>query len=200
MDDKEKLRDQIWNLLNDKGLTNPKHSFGKIPKFKGELKAAKLIKDTPEWMNARIIFSSPDSALKKVREYALRDGKDLIMASPKLKNGYLYISSEDASGQESRASTIKGAFEIAQRVENFPRVDLMVEGSVAVDLTGGRLGNGGGYADQEIEHLYMENAITLDTPIATTVHEAQIVKKVPMESHDKKINMIVTQKRVLRIK
>lgn len=199
MNDKEELRDHIYNLLNNRGLTNPKQSFGRIPKFKGELKAAKLLKNTCEWENSQIIFSSPDSAQKKVREYALRDGKDLIMASPKLKNGYLYINSEDASGRESRAATIKGAFEIAQRVENFPTVDLVVEGSVAVDLTGGRLGKGGGYADQEIEHLYRENAITENTPIVTTVHEAQIVEKVPLESHDKKINMIVTPKRVIRI-
>ena len=199
MNDKEKLRDQIWNLLNNKGLTKPEQSFGRIPKFKGELKAAKLLSNTPEWANSRIIFSSPDSAQKKVREYALRDEKDLIMASPKLQKGYLYISSEDASGQESRAATIKGAFKIAQTVEKFPIVDLMVEGSVAVDLTGGRLGKGGGYGDQEIEHLYRENAITPKTPIATTVHEVQIVDKIPIEPHDKKINMIVTPERVLRI-
>ncbi|HEY0196771.1 MAG TPA: hypothetical protein VGC02_04265 [Methanobacterium sp.] len=41
--------------------------------------------------------------------------------------------------------------------------------------------------------------MTKRTPIATTVHEAQIVEKVPLEPHDKKINMIVTPERVIRI-
>jgi 5-formyltetrahydrofolate cyclo-ligase len=38
-----------------------------------------------------------------------------------------------------------------------------------------------------------------DTPIVTTVHEAQIVEKVPLKPHDKLVNMIVTPERVVRI-
>lgn len=199
MNDKEKLREEVWNFLYVKGLTDGKINFGRIPKFKGALKAAMLLKNTSEWENSRVIFSSPDSTQTKVREYALRDGKALIMASPKLKKGYLYIDPEDASGKEIRASTIRGAFKIAKPVHDFPKVDLVVEGSVAVDLSGGRLGKGGGYGDQEIEHLLNEDAITERTPIVTTVHEAQIVEKVPLEPHDKKITLIATPERVIRI-
>ncbi|MEN6592531.1 MAG: 5-formyltetrahydrofolate cyclo-ligase [Methanobacterium sp.] len=199
MDDKGKLREEIWNLLGERGFTHRKTDYGRIPNFKGALKAANMLRDTPEWKDSRVVFSSPDQAQRKVREYALRDGKALIMASPQLKHGYLYIGLGDASGRESRASTIKGAFEIARRVQDFPTVDLVVEGSVAVDLNGGRLGKGGGYGDQEIEHLLREEAITEETPVATTVHEAQIIEKVPLEPHDKKIDMIVTPERVIRI-
>lgn len=199
MSDKEKLREQIWNFLKEKGLTHRETDFGRIPNFKGALKAANMLRNTPEWKVSRIIFSSPDQAQRKVREYALRDGKALIMASPKLKHGYLYISPEDAFGQESRVSTIKGAFQVSKTLSDFPTVDLVVEGSVAVDLSGGRLGKGGGYGDQEIEHLLGEDAITERTPIVSTVHEAQIVEKVPMEPHDRKINMIVTPERVIKI-
>ncbi len=184
MDDKGKLREEIWNLMGEKGFTHRKTDYGRIPNFKGALKAANMLRDTPEW---------------KVREYALRDGKALIMASPKLKHGYLYIGPGDASGRGSKAYTIKGAFQFGRTLVDFPMVDLVVEGSVAVDLTGGRLGKGGGYADQEIEHLLGEKAITGKTPIVTTVHEAQIVEKVPLEPHDRKINMIITPERVIRI-
>lgn len=199
MKDKQLLREEIWKYLAENGLTTGGVNHGRIPKFKGALKAAMMLKNTPEWKDARVVFSSPDSAQFKVREYALRDGKDLIMASPKLKNGYLYTSHENASGQENRAATIKGAFEIARQIKVFPTVDLVVEGSVAVDLNGFRLGKGGGYADQEIEHLLKEKSINYSTPIATTVHEAQIVEGVPLESHDKKISIIVTPERVVRI-
>ena len=199
MNDKELLREKIWNQLTLNKLTAGGISTGRIPKFKGVMQAAVMLKNTPEWERSQIIFSSPDSAQMKVREYALRDGKFLIMASPKLKSGYLKINPEDAHRRESEASTIKGAFKIAKKIKNFPAVDLVVEGSVAVDLYGGRLGKGGGYADQEIEHLLKEKAITENTPIVTTVHEAQIVEEVPLESHDKKINMIVTPERVIRI-
>jgi 5-formyltetrahydrofolate cyclo-ligase len=196
--DKQRLREEIWHILMERGLTS-KITRPRIPKFKGELKATRLLRNTPEWADSKIIFCSPDSAQLKVREYALRDGKELIMASPKLKSGYLCILPDDASGQESRAATIIGAFKIGERLLEFSQVDLVVEGSVAVDLNGGRLGKGGGYADQEIDHLLKEGAITEDTPIATTVHETQIIGEVPMEPHDKRISMIVTQERVIRI-
>jgi 5-formyltetrahydrofolate cyclo-ligase len=122
MKDKELLREKIWNHLTINKLTAGGICTGRIPKFKGAMKAAVMLKNTPEWAESQIIFCSPDSAQMKVREYALRDGKDLIMASPKLKSGYLKISPEDACHRESEASTIKGAFKIAQKIKNFPQL------------------------------------------------------------------------------
>ncbi|MBC7110820.1 MAG: 5-formyltetrahydrofolate cyclo-ligase, partial [Methanothermobacter sp.] len=37
-----------------------------------------------------------------------------------------------------------------------------------------------------------------DTPLATTVDELQIIRRVPVEEHDEMINMIVTPLRVIR--
>lgn len=76
---------------------------------------------------------------------------------------------------------------------------MVVEGSVAVDTSGGRLGKGKSYGDSEISKLFHEEVIGKNTPIATTVHEIQIVSSVPMEAHDQKINMIATPQRVIRI-
>lgn len=197
---KELMREEIWNTLEKKGFSDsPKPIHGRIPGFKGAENATALLRNTTEWRISQVIFSSPDSAQIKVREYVLEDGKNLIMATPKLKNGYLLISPRDISGQEKSASTIKGAFKLGKPLQKLPPVDLVVEGSLAVDLSGRRLGKGGGYGDQEIEHLLKENSITSETPIVTTVHEAQIVRKIPREPHDKNINMIVTPQRVLRI-
>lgn len=200
MNDKEKLRKQIWNTLESNKLSkNPKPLHGRIPNFFGSTAAAKELRTTEEWINSKIIFSSPDSAQKSVREFALRDGKLLIMASPKLKNGYLLINPLDIKENEKEASTINGAFKYGKQIEKFPKVDLVIEGSVAVDIKGNRLGKGGGYGDVEIKRLFEENAINIETPVVTTVHEIQIVDNVPTEAHDQKINMIVTPKRVIRI-
>lgn len=198
---KAAMREVVWSTLKKRGFSDSSKSiYGRIPGFKGAVKAADLLRNTREWKNSQMIFSSPDSAQIKVREYALQDGKNLIMATPKLKKGYLLINPHDVSGQGKNASTIKGAFKLGKPLQKLPLVDLVVEGSVAVDLSGGRLGKGGGYGDQEIDHLLNEKSITEETPIVTTVHEAQIVDKIPREPHDKNINMIVTPRRVLRIK
>lgn len=198
-DVKRKLREEIWNNLKEKGYADFRINYGRIPKFRGARKAASMLRNTPEWENAQIIFCSPDSAQFEVRKMALQDGKVLIMASPKLKKGYLLINPQDVFGREKLASTIKGAFKFGKTVKKFPKTDLVVEGSVAVDTSGGRLGKGGGYGDQEIKHLLEEKAIDNKTTIATTVHEAQIVDEIPLEPHDMRINMIVTPKRVIRI-
>jgi 5-formyltetrahydrofolate cyclo-ligase len=199
MKEKKKLRYNIWDTLEFKKLSTQKQPHGRIPDFIGSTAAAKMLRSTEEWNSSKIIFSSPDSAQKKVREFALKDEKLLIMASPKLKNGYIILNPFDVKGNEKEASTINGAFKYGNQLEKFPKVDLVIEGSVAVDIKGNRLGKGGGYGDVELNHLFEENSINKDTPIVTTVHEIQIVDNVPTEVHDQKINMIVTPKRVIRI-
>lgn len=196
---KENLRKEIWDKLYTQKISL-KSPYGRIPSFKGSTEAAKLLRKTDEWINSEIIFTSPDTAIIKVREYALKDKKILIMASPKLKKGYLLINPFNVLNKEKEASTISGAYKLAQPITKFPKVDIVIEGSVAVDLDGNRLGKGGGYADREISHLISQNSINYKTPIVTIVHENQIVDLVPTEAHDQRINMIITPIRVLRIK
>ena len=195
---KESLRHIIWEKMEKEGISIS-NSFGKIPDFHGSGKAADLLRNSSEWKNALTIFVSPDTAQRKVRKNAFCDGKDLIMPSPKLSDGYILLETSHTAGNENDASTIKGAFKYGRTVEKFPMVDMVVEGSVAVDNYGGRLGKGGGYGDMEISCLEYQKVIGLKTPIVSTVHEIQMLERVPLESHDKKINMILTPERILRI-
>jgi 5-formyltetrahydrofolate cyclo-ligase len=196
---KQKLREKIWGVLERNDLIRTSKScFGRIPNFKGASMAALRLKNTSEWKNSQTIFSSPDSALREVREHALEDNKILIMATPKIKEGYLLINPQKVSGCEKMASTINGAFRRGEKITNFPQIDLVVEGSLAVDIEGNRLGKGKGFADQEISHLYSKKAIDENIPICTPVHWLQIVGQVPVEDHDEKISMIVTPEMVIR--
>ncbi len=112
---KKHLRNYIWDSLKDKNLyIPPKSPYGRIPNFKGSTAGAELLRSTPQWKNSKTIFSSPDSAQKKVRELALKDKKLLIMASPKLKKGYQLINPENVEGNEKAASTINGAFKFGE--------------------------------------------------------------------------------------
>lgn len=195
MMDKNLIRERIWKLLKDRGVSSRPH--GRIPDFQGSVAAAERLSRTIEWERADVVFSSPDSAQRPVRKLALDDGKDLVMPTPKIKDGYLLISGDVPDAKA--ASTIRGAYRYGSFISRFPEVDLVVEGSVAVDLEGNRLGKGGGYGDREISELRDQGAIGEDTPIATTVHELQIIESVPVEDHDERINMIVTPMRVIRL-
>jgi 5-formyltetrahydrofolate cyclo-ligase len=72
-------------------------------------------------------------------------------------------------------------------------IDLVVCGSVAVNLTGVRLGKGGGYFDREIALLRRGGLIDLTTVIATTVHPFQVrPDPLPTEAHDVNVDIIVS--------
>jgi 5-formyltetrahydrofolate cyclo-ligase len=195
---KESIRKMIWEKMENRNLSIS-NSYGRIPDFQDSIKASNILRNSLEWKKSNTIFVSPDTAQKTVRKNAFYDGKDLIMASPKLLNGYILLESSCTIGNEEEASTIEGAFKHGCKVTSIPNIDMVVEGSVAVDMYGGRLGKGGGYGDMEISYLKKNKIIGVETPVVTTVHEIQIIERVPMVSHDEKINMIVTPERILRI-
>lgn len=196
--EKQRLREKIWREMQERGIARfPLPCWGRIPNFVGAEKAAENLRKLEEWKKARIIFVSPDSPQKKVRENALKEGKILVMASPRLKSGFLIIKPEKVRGKESFASTIRGAFIHGEKTEDFPKPDLVVTGSVAVDSHGHRLGKGGGYGDRELSTIRSKFG---KIPVATTVHELQIVDFVPSEEHDEKIDIIVTPQRTIRVK
>jgi 5-formyltetrahydrofolate cyclo-ligase len=195
--EKQALREKIWRLMEEQGIARfPLPCFGRIPNFEDSEKAAERLAETQEWKEARVIVANPDYAQKKVRELALRDGKILIMASPRLKHGYIKINPNKVKGKESIASTIKGAFEFGERIEKLEKPDLIITGCVAVNSAGYRLGKGGGYGDREIKTFKEKFG---DIPVATTVHEMQIVEKIPFEEHDQRIDIIATPKIIIRV-
>ena len=196
-EEKTELREKIWKALESNKIARfPLPCYQRIPNYEGSDKAAEKVRDLEEYQNAKVIVSNPDYAQQKVRELSLRDNKTLIMASPRLKHGYLEIEPKKVKGKEDFASTIKGAFRYGKRLEEVPKPDFIVTGCVAVDKEGNRLGKGGGYGDKEITFFKSKFG---DIPVVTTVHDTQIVDKVPTEKGDVKVDIIVTPKTVIRI-
>ena len=189
--------------MEERGIaTFPKPIFHRIPNFVGAEKATQNLRELPEYEVARVIFCNPDSPQRPVREGALRDGKIVVMATPRLRKGFLLLDPNKIPQDSiSRAATIRGAFKHGRLVEpSEVRVDLFVAGSVAVSPDGGRLGKGTGYSDQEYTILKDSGGLTSKTPVVTTVHDIQIVEKIPREEWDVSVDVIVTPTRVIRTK
>ncbi|MEO0227653.1 MAG: 5-formyltetrahydrofolate cyclo-ligase [candidate division WOR-3 bacterium] len=195
--EKQRLREEIWRLMEEKKVARfPLPLKDRIPNFEGSEKAAYLLTTLQEWKDARIIFANPDYAQKPVRELCLKQGKTLIMATPKLKEGFLKIEPQKVKGNEAEASTIAGAFKYGIKIKELIKPDFIITGCVAVDKEGWRLGKGGGYGDREISmHLEKFGKI----PVATTLHELQIVDRVPHNEYDTKVDYIVTPARIVRL-
>jgi len=196
-EEKRQLREKIWREMEKSGVaTFPLPCWGRIPNFYGAEAAADKLRLLEEWKRAKVVFVNPDSPQRKVRENALKDGKVLIMASPRLERGFILISPEKVRGKERLASTIRGAFKFGVQTRDLPKPDLIVEGSVAVDMKGHRLGKGHGYGDVEIEILEKKFG---EIPVATTVHDMQVVENVPFEEKDRRVFIIVTPTRIIRV-
>jgi 5-formyltetrahydrofolate cyclo-ligase len=202
--DKPALRERVWALLERRGVGRfPLPLQDRIPNFAGAAEAADRLASTPEWAAARHLKCNPDAAQRPVRLRALREGKHVFMAVPRLarERCFLHLDPRRLAGHLAEAATIRGASALGRaiRPRDLPRIDLVVVGSVAVDRTGGRLGKGGGYSDLEFALASALGRIDRRTPVATTVHALQVLRaRVPMTAHDVPVDVIATPARVLR--
>ena len=71
------------------------------------------------------------------------------------------------------------------------RIDIAIIPAIALDEKGGRIGSGQGYYDRLIPNL----AIT--TRKVALALEEQIIQQVPIESHDKHVDIIITDQRII---
>jgi len=200
--EKQRIREYVWNKLLEEGVARfPLPPHGRIPNFIGAEEAGLKLISLKEFKDAKVIKVNPDSPQRIIREYALRMGKILLMPSPRLRKGFLIINGKLLKGKERYASTIKGAFKFGRPIDlnRLPKVDFIVEGSVAVGLDCSRLGKGEGFG--EIEYAILRELELVDdyTPIATTVHDIQIFKSLPQDIYDVPVNIIATPKHIYRL-
>jgi 5-formyltetrahydrofolate cyclo-ligase len=71
------------------------------------------------------------------------------------------------------------------------KIDIAIIPAVALDEKGGRIGSGEGYYDRLIPNL------SITTRKVALSLEAQIIPQVPIESHDKHVDIIITEDRVI---
>ncbi|MCF6154208.1 MAG: 5-formyltetrahydrofolate cyclo-ligase [Candidatus Brocadia sp.] len=200
---KQELRQAVWAYMEENNLvTFPRPCYGRIPNFVGSRAAAERLKTLIEWKEARAIFSAPDASLHPARCEALKEGKILLVAAPKLTGFYLIKDIPPEKAFE--ASSIKGFSRYGRPVkidDNLPKIDLYLTGAVAVDKKGNRIGKGTGYGDKEDEILSGAGLIDGRTPRMAMVHEVQVFEDFSylMEKKDKKVTIIVTPEKVYRV-
>ena len=201
--DKQRIREYIWRLLEEKSVAKfPKPVYGRIPNFVGSEIAASRILELEEYRKARVVKVSPDSPQRYIRYRCLLDGKILIMPTPRLREGFLILNPSKISRRNyEHASTIRGAFIYGEKIlpEDLPRIDLIVTGSVAVTKNGLRLGKGGGYSELEYAILMEYGKVERSTPIATNVHDLQIVEWLPRDAYDLTVNIIATPTKIMKV-
>ena len=194
----------MWARLERRGVAAcPFPLADRIPNYTGAAGAAARLAELPEWKAARRIKCNPDAPQRPVRLRALREGKQVLVAVPRLTapECFLRLDPRRLGARLAAAATIKGAAKLGEpvRPEELGRIDLIVAGSVAVTARGARLGKGGGYSDLEFALARTAGALDDTTPVVTTVHDLQVLDAdIPMTPHDVPLDIIVTPTRVIR--
>lgn len=207
-EEKRELRRRIWDLLESRDIPIfPRPVHGRIPSFKGQEEAAFNLFSTTEWRRASLIKINPDAPQMPIRLRALQEGKRVIVASPRLSSGFILLDPKELPSRLYReASHISGFMRMGKRLSlrelvNIGEVDLIVEGSVVVNPYGERLGKGEGYGELEYAILAELGLANESTPIATTVHELQLIEdRLPQDPWDVPIDIIATPRRLIRCK
>lgn len=200
--DKQELRERVWDELEDSGAARfPYPPHGRIPNFAGADAAAERLAACDEWQAADVLKSNPDSPQLPVRRAALRQGKTIYMAVPRLRDERCFLRLDPAEIDDiDYATTIGGSAEVGVQVgpDEMAPVDLVVSGSVAVDDRGARVGKGEGYSDLEFAILREFGLVDDGTTTVTTVHGIQVVDDVDTTPRDVPMDLICTPERTIR--
>jgi 5-formyltetrahydrofolate cyclo-ligase len=199
---KQAVRERVWSLLTERRVARFPGARGRIPNFIGAEAAARRLAGTPAWKAAQVVKCNPDAPQLPVRTLALREGKRLFMAVPRLRQErcFLELDPRRLAGRERAAASIRGSAQFGTPTlpRDMPRIDLIVAGSVAVDRRGARLGKGGGFSDLEFALLTELGLVGRWTTVATTVHPLQVVRApLAMLAHDIPLDLIATPEGVV---
>jgi 5-formyltetrahydrofolate cyclo-ligase len=203
MESKQEIRERIWKLLDEKKVSRFPGARGRIPNFLGAERCVQWLDELKEWKQAKVIKANPDSPQRQLRWRALKEGKIVYMAVPRLAAEKPFVELDPRRLKEKmyEASSIKGAFRYGRSVslEKMKFIDLVVCGSVAVNLNGERIGKGEGYSELEFALAIDAKKLHPDVPVITSVHPLQIVRgRVRREPYDFAVNVILTPEKILR--
>ncbi|NWR51031.1 MTHSD protein, partial [Regulus satrapa] len=200
------IREKVWEHLEASGLAEfPRPVRGRIPNFKGSLRACCSLRHLEVFGRAREVKVDPDKPLEGARLAALQARKTLLVPTPRLRTGlFNRIVPPPGATKEilRRCATSQGIkdYSLPVGLDGKAQVDLVIVGSVAVSEKGWRIGKGEGYADMEYAMMVSMGAVQEDTPVVTIVHDCQVldIAEELLGDHDLTVDYILTPTRTIQ--
>lgn len=137
--------------------------------FRSEVDTISMIEESLQ-VNKRIIVPKVNKGTHLLRLYEIKDLKEL-------SRGFMGIPEPNLPDD---------------RIRDIKDIDLSIIPGIAFDHYGNRLGYGTGYYD-----ILFSNT-KYKIPIVALAYEEQIIDSIPYESHDIKVDIIVTDKQIIR--
>ncbi|WP_074600584.1 5-formyltetrahydrofolate cyclo-ligase [Sediminibacillus halophilus] len=200
---KQEIREKKWDYLAEHKLGRfPFPLQNRIPNFKGAEMAARFVTKIPAYKEAKVVKVNPDAPQLPIRSQILRDGKVLLVPTPRLKAGFIMVKPEWVpDGEERRAASLSHIKAYGKEISlaELPNIDLFFVGSVALHRKDGRrVGKGAGFADRE--YAIIRELGNPDIPIVGTIHSAQLTDEdIPRDPFDLTVDWIATEAELIRI-
>jgi 5-formyltetrahydrofolate cyclo-ligase len=122
----------------------------------------------------------------------LKQGKQVFLPKTEFEKKKIILT--QISSIEEVKKTRQGLFEpIGAKTAKASELDLIVVPGVAFDREGNRIGMGRGFYDELLRKT------STKVKLVGLCFEENLAEEVPTESHDVKMNLIVTDKQVIRI-
>ena len=160
---------------------------------------AQQVRGLEGYRAAKRIFVDPSPVLSQVRINVLADGKELLMPSPGIKEGfYLCRPYVIPFTDLSYATTYHGLSKFGRLLDNralaSKMVDMLLTNAVAVDQQGTRLGDGEGFFDLACAILAELGAVDRQNAavVAVVADEQLVSDELPVDPWDVRIDEAVT--------
>jgi 5-formyltetrahydrofolate cyclo-ligase len=161
-------------------------------------KAAEKLRAHQLYRDATTVFATPGKSLHQARINCLVDGKSLIMPAPSIREGFFLLPARTIPFKHlSAAVTYKGLSKHGKLLKNDAisglSVELLLADSMAIDLEGGRIGDGSGFFDLCCALLYELGSLQQNPTVLTFVLEEQISRdQLPQDTWDVKMTGAIT--------
>jgi len=177
-----------------------------IPDFAGSGLAMDALCSLAAYQNAKHVFVTPDNSLIELRRRLLQAGVSLVVSSYNMASGfYLLRPGSVPQGHELYGAWPDGLAHFGepldlQALSKLGRFEFVATGASAVATSGVRFGRGHGFFDLEWRIFSDMGLVNNHTPLATVVHDVQVLdKKLYPSPDDVLVDWICTPTRTLTV-
>ncbi|KAF2877258.1 hypothetical protein BDV95DRAFT_481015 [Massariosphaeria phaeospora] len=206
--------DLVQHAIPDARLHYDFMSF--TPDFRRSSYATDRLVELPCYKAAVTLLVTPDNSLEGLRHRALRDGKKLLVATHRLRRGFVLLDPRyiDEDRYET-ASWLDGMerpgvgqpVSLAKIQQDGITVDMCAIGGLAFNQQGVVLWEGSAFFEVQWAMLYDIKALARETPVAALVHGCQVVNEEefalqrfkPDQTAEVQCDFVVTPERVIQV-
>ncbi len=199
------VRHKIWTRLAAVAKPDARFHFdfeAFIPDFEGSAVATDRLFALPFMEKAELVFVAPDNSLVEARRRLIAAGVPIIVSTFNIQRGFRLIAPGSVpKGQEGFAAWTDGLEHFGvpvtlAEITQLGRFTAMITGASAISPEGVRFGKGHVYFDMEWGLFSEIGLVSETTPIATVVHDVQVVdQRIYSSPDDVLIDAILTPTR-----